>query len=86
MKNGSIHRLGCEILRTKMPFECKSETCDSLIQSDAKSWSIKYYKGLGTFTSKEFREYFTKLDYHVESFVNTGESCGDSLGPGPICH
>ena len=27
---------------------------------DSKKWSIKYYKGLGTSTSKEFKEYFLK--------------------------
>jgi len=27
-------------------------------QSDEKGWTIKYYKGLGTSTSKEFKEYF----------------------------
>ena len=26
-----------------------------------KGWSIKYYKGLGTSTAKEFREYFSKM-------------------------
>ena len=28
--------------------------------NDGKGWSIKYYKGLGTSTSKEFKEYFAK--------------------------
>ena len=32
---------------------------DNLIQ-DSNKWSIKYYKGLGTSTSKEFKEYFIK--------------------------
>ncbi len=27
-------------------------------QNDIKGWNIKYYKGLGTSTSKEFKEYF----------------------------
>jgi DNA topoisomerase-2 len=27
-------------------------------QNDTKGWNIKYYKGLGTSTSKEFKEYF----------------------------
>ena len=25
---------------------------------DGKGWNIKYYKGLGTSTGKEFKEYF----------------------------
>jgi DNA topoisomerase-2 len=29
-------------------------------QNDSKGWNIKYYKGLGTSTGKEFREYFEK--------------------------
>jgi DNA topoisomerase-2 len=29
-------------------------------QQDTSKWSIKYYKGLGTSTSKEFKEYFLK--------------------------
>jgi DNA topoisomerase-2 len=29
-------------------------------ENDSKGWKIKYYKGLGTSTGKEFREYFEK--------------------------
>ncbi len=29
-------------------------------ENDGKGWKIKYYKGLGTSTGKEFREYFEK--------------------------
>ena len=29
-------------------------------ENDIKGWNIKYYKGLGTSTGKEFREYFEK--------------------------
>ena len=28
--------------------------------NNAKGWKIKYYKGLGTSTAKEFKEYFAK--------------------------
>jgi DNA topoisomerase-2 len=28
--------------------------------NDSKGWNVKYYKGLGTSTGKEFREYFAK--------------------------
>lgn len=31
-------------------------------------WSLKYYKGLGTSTDKEFREYFKGLDKHLKTF------------------
>jgi DNA topoisomerase-2 len=31
--------------------------------NDSKGWKIKYYKGLGTSTGKEFREYFEKKKF-----------------------
>lgn len=45
--------------------------------NDGKGWNIKYYKGLGTSTAKEFREYFAKkkiveLDY-------SGQECDESI-------
>ena len=43
---------------------------------DVKKWSIKYYKGLGTSTSKEFKEYFGKKK--IVNFVNS-ESCKESI-------
>ena len=39
---------------------------------DQKGWNIKYYKGLGTSTGKEFKEYFTKKK--IVTFESTGES------------
>ncbi|KAF1761907.1 hypothetical protein GCK72_010166 [Caenorhabditis remanei] len=35
-------------------------------------WKIKYYKGLGTSTSIEAKEYFSDLDHHVINFKYTG--------------
>ncbi|MDP2436240.1 MAG: DNA gyrase subunit A, partial [archaeon] len=32
------------------------------------SWSVKYYKGLGTSTSAEGKDYFSNLDRHQRSF------------------
>ena len=43
---------------------------------DVSKWSIKYYKGLGTSTSKEFKEYFAKKK--IVNFVNS-ESCKESI-------
>lgn len=37
-----------------------------------RGWKIKYYKGLGTSTSKEAKEYFAALDSHRKTFVWTG--------------
>ena len=35
---------------------------------DRDSYTIKYYKGLGTSTSQDAREYFSNLDRHVKCF------------------
>ncbi|EJK52100.1 hypothetical protein THAOC_28668 [Thalassiosira oceanica] len=35
---------------------------------DARGWSIKYYKGLGTSTSNEAKQYFSNLESHVIEF------------------
>jgi DNA topoisomerase-2 len=41
-------------------------------QSNLKSWKIKYYKGLGTSTGKEFKEYFEQKK--IVGFQHTGDS------------
>src|SRR6266540_2789970 len=35
---------------------------------DGKGWKIKYYKGLGTSTSDEAKEYFSDLNKHIKKF------------------
>ena len=35
---------------------------------DRAGWRIKYYKGLGTSSSQEAREYFSNLERHVKTF------------------
>ena len=35
---------------------------DKWKQENSKGWTVKYYKGLGTSTSKEAKEYFRKLN------------------------
>jgi DNA topoisomerase-2 len=42
-----------------------------------KSWKVKYYKGLGTSTGKEFREYFEKKK--IVSFAHSGKPCDDAI-------
>ena len=37
-----------------------------------KGFTIKYYKGLGTSTSKEAKEYFSDLNKHVITFKHSG--------------
>ena len=45
--------------------------------NDAKGWKIKYYKGLGTSTGKEFREYFEKKK--VIGFESKGKSSDEAI-------
>tara|TARA_B110000444_G_scaffold228538_2_gene234401 strand:+ start:15076 stop:18507 length:3432 start_codon:yes stop_codon:yes gene_type:complete len=49
---------------------------DWKLNNDVSKWSIKYYKGLGTSTSKEFKEYFQK-----KKIVNfsSSEKCSDLI-------
>lgn len=41
--------------------------------NDGKGWAIKYYKGLGTSTSKEAKEYFSDLNTHKIDFQWTDQ-------------
>ena len=40
-------------------------------------WNIKYFKGLGTSTSAEFKEYFANKK--VVNFVHSGETCDNTI-------
>ena len=42
-----------------------------------KGWTFKYYKGLGTSTGKEFKEYFANKK--IVNFVSTGEQSRDAI-------
>lgn len=44
------------------------ETWRESTGNDAKGWKIKYYKGLGTSTSAEAKDYFSNLDRHEVHF------------------
>ncbi|CAG9330918.1 unnamed protein product [Blepharisma stoltei] len=47
---------------------------------DRKSWNIKYYKGLGTSTSKEAREYFGNIQRHrIEFLYDNDQRDGDAI-------
>ena len=46
-------------------------------QHDVKSWTIKYYKGLGTSTGKEFREYFENKK--IVEFQFSGKESDDAI-------
>ena len=45
--------------------------------NDIAGWNIKYYKGLGTSTAKEFKEYFKKKK--IITFTSSGEECRDTI-------
>jgi len=45
--------------------------------NDIKGWRIKYYKGLGTSTGKEFREYFEQKK--IVNFEHNGKSSDDAI-------
>jgi len=46
-------------------------------ENDTKNWKIKYYKGLGTSTGKEFKEYFANKK--MVKFESTGEESRDAI-------
>jgi DNA topoisomerase-2 len=46
-------------------------------QNDTKGWAIKYYKGLGTSTGKEFREYFENRK--IVEFQFSGKESDDAI-------
>ena len=46
-------------------------------EGSAQGWTIKYFKGLGTSTAKEFKEYF--LDKRVVRFTHSGDDCMDAI-------
>ncbi|KAJ3452282.1 DNA topoisomerase/gyrase [Anaeramoeba flamelloides] len=49
------------------------------VNNDGKGWKIKYYKGLGTSTSKEAKEYFNNLERHVINFKYENEKDDQSI-------
>lgn len=46
-------------------------------ENDTRGWKIKYYKGLGTSTAKEFKEYFARKK--VVTFNCSGPDCRDTI-------
>ena len=62
---------------TVVPFYSEGEYQNWCESNDPKGWKIKYYKGLGTSTGKEFREYFESKK--VVTFKHGGDDCDDSI-------
>jgi DNA topoisomerase-2 len=46
-------------------------------ENDTKGWKVKYYKGLGTSTGKEFKEYFENKK--MVGFHYSGKDSGDAI-------
>ena len=45
--------------------------------NDGKGWSIKYFKGLGTSTAKEFKQYFSEK--RLVAFEHSGDECNNAI-------
>ena len=52
---------------------------DNLAEGEMKSWTIKYYKGLGTSTPAEAKEYFAAFDNHHRPFQWNSDVDGQLL-------
>jgi len=50
---------------------------ESLSPQQSNGWTIKYFKGLGTSTSAEFKEYFANKK--IVDFVYTGQTSDDTI-------
>ena len=46
---------------------------------DAHTWRVKYYKGLGTSTAKEAKEYFSDMERHRIPFKYSGTGDDDAI-------
>jgi len=60
--------------------EWKSET------PNHHTWKIKYYKGLGTSTPKEAKEYFADMQRHKINFNYEGAHDDESIVMVSWCH
>jgi len=70
----------CKIFYTLPEYESWIESLDEneeTIAKELKKWKIKYYKGLGTSTAKEAKEYFGNLQQNMLNFAweESDEEC-----------
>ncbi|KAJ4833336.1 DNA topoisomerase 2 [Turnera subulata] len=72
----ATHKNGTVLAFYTMP---EYEAWKESLNGNASGWSIKYYKGLGTSTSKEGKEYFQNLNKHKKDFVWADEQDGDAI-------
>lgn len=64
----------CETFYTLPEYEAWKVAHDG-----GRGWAIKYYKGLGTSTSKEAKEYFSMLDRSVVDMTHSGVACDAAI-------
>jgi DNA topoisomerase II len=79
---GFIGFMNTPILKSKkgsqeIKFYNEGEYEDWKSNNDTKGWTIKYYKGLGTSTKTEFREYFEEKKF--VGFEHTGTVSDDAI-------
>ncbi|KAF8097776.1 hypothetical protein N665_0281s0039 [Sinapis alba] len=55
------------------------ESWKESLSGNATGWTIKYYKGLGTSTSTEGKEYFERLNIHKKDFIWEDEQDGEAI-------
>ncbi|CAL0334291.1 unnamed protein product [Lupinus luteus] len=55
------------------------ESWKERLGSNVRHWQIKYYKGLGTSTREEGREYFSDLNKHMKQFVWEADYDADAI-------
>ncbi|KAG6761071.1 hypothetical protein POTOM_034263 [Populus tomentosa] len=72
----ATHRNGTVLSFYSMP---EYESWKEGLSGNASGWSIKYYKGLGTSTSKEGKDYFKNLHKHKKDFLWMDELDGDAI-------
>jgi DNA topoisomerase-2 len=48
-------------------------------KNNTPGWKIKYYKGLGTSSAEEAREYFTALQKHRKEFIYKGDNDDEAI-------
>jgi DNA topoisomerase-2 len=82
---GFISFMNTPILRAKKGTQVKlfyndgeyNQWKESLGENGTQGWTIKYFKGLGTSTSSEFKEYFANKK--IVDFVHNGKTSDDTI-------
>ncbi|KAJ8573579.1 hypothetical protein K7X08_010090 [Anisodus acutangulus] len=72
----ATHKCGRILSFYTMP---EYESWRKSLGASSSGWSIKYYKGLGTSTSKEGKEYFQDLQKHRKDFIWADNQDGESI-------